>query len=89
MTFLETLQTHRGGLLRIKSELFWYGGRGWDGAPGRVCLLLDAGPTGTRAAAAARSVRQRRAVTGTPALLLIDDAPHWIWVGKEDVELIT
>ena len=41
MTFLEVLQSHKGGLLRIKSELYWYGGRGFDGYPGRVCLILD------------------------------------------------
>ena len=41
MTLLEGLQSHRGGLLRIKSELYWYGGRGFDGSPGRVCLILD------------------------------------------------
>ena len=31
MTFLEALQSHRGGLVRIKTQLYWYGGRGWDG----------------------------------------------------------
>jgi len=41
MTFLEQLQTHRGGLLELKTQLFWYG-RGWDSTPGRLCLLLDA-----------------------------------------------
>ena len=49
MTLLEGLQSHRGGLLRIKSELYWYGGRGFDGAPGRVCLILDAAAVATAA----------------------------------------
>lgn len=45
MTFLEQLQSHRGGLIRLKNEFYWYIGpaQGWDGATGRVCLLLGAG----------------------------------------------
>ena len=42
MTFLETLQSRKGGLLRLKSELYWHDGRGYDGSPGRICLILDA-----------------------------------------------
>ena len=86
MTFLEELQAHRGGLLRLKGELFWYGGRGWDGSPGQVCLLLDAADVVVAAATT-------RLVCDAPAapdvLLLIDGAPHWVWVCQEDVELIT
>ena len=84
MTFLETLQTHRGGLLRIKSELYWYDGRGPDGARGRVCLILDAARYPAARAAAATPTNPLPA-----ALLLIDGCPQWIWVGREDVELIT
>ena len=89
MTFLEELQAHRGGLLRIKSELYWYGGRGWDGARGRVCLLLDA--TATSTSGPRPSSVTVGVVDGEPhaVLLLIDGAPHWIWVANEDVELIT
>ena len=95
MTFLETLQTHRGGLIRIKSDLFWYGGRGWDGAPGRVCLLLDAvpaapfaGPYATALAPRAAARTRAASATGAPALLLIDGAPHWVWVARADVEIL-
>jgi len=42
MTLLEELDAHKGGLIRLKGELYWYGGRGWDGIRGRVCLLMDA-----------------------------------------------
>ena len=86
MTFLETLRGHNGGLLRLKSSLFWYGGRGWDGAPGRICLLLDAALAGDHApdARAAPALPVALAV-----LLLIDGCPYWVWVGSEDVELIT
>ena len=86
MTLLRTFRAHKGGLIRLKGELFWYGGRGFDGAPGRVCLLLDAAHAGDHAPDA-------RAVPHAPValavLLLIDGCPHWVWVGPEDVELIT
>ena len=85
MTFLEVLQSHKGGLLRLKSELYWYGGRGWDGAPGRICLLLDAGGGAAHAAAA---VATAGAAAAAGALLLIDGAPHWVWVAQEDVEVL-
>jgi hypothetical protein len=82
MTFLEELTAHKGGLIRLKGELYWYGGRGWDGCPGRICLLMDSAP----AAAAARA--GRRALTDTATLLLIDGRPHWVWVGADDLELL-
>ena len=92
MTLLEGLQSHRGGLLHIKSELYWYGGRGFDGAPGRVCLLLDADEskviayaTAATATAAAAGTRARRR---DAAFLLIDGFPHWVWVAQEDVEVL-
>ena len=92
MTFLETLRAHRGGLLRIKSELFWYGGRGWDGARGRVCLLLDTTTAGFAAHAPAAAALEALARTGlgvdAAALVLIDGAPHWVWVCQEDVEIL-
>ena len=75
MTFLEQLQSHKGGLLRLKTELYWYGGRGYDGNPGRVCLILDT--------AAARGTTADYAT-----LLLIDGAPHWVWIVEQDVELL-
>ena len=86
MTLLEGLQSHRGGLLRIKSELYWYGGRGFDGSPGRVCLILDAAYASCAAAitASARAADLPLAAV----LLLIDGCPHWVWVSQEDVELL-
>ena len=91
MTLLECLQSHKGGLIRLKTELFWYGGpRGRDGNPGRVCLLLDAA---TYRVAYGSTVLQ--AHTGTThtavaatAYLLIDGSPRWVWVAEEDVALL-
>ena len=78
MIFLDRLLSHKGGLIRLKTELYWYGGRGYDRSPDRICLLLDAART---AAAAAR--------TAAAALLLIESSPHWVWVAAEDVELLS
>jgi hypothetical protein len=92
MTFLEQLQSHKGGLIRMKTELYWYDGRGYDNTPGRICLLLDA-----EAAAAARRTAAKtaaaRATAAAPAdraaaLLLIEGQPQWIWVTEQDIELL-
>jgi len=86
MDFLQELGSHRGGLVRIKTQLFWYDGRGWDGVHDRVFLLLN---TAGHAFAVATSVTV--AASGphaAAALLLVDGAPHWIWVARADVELL-
>jgi len=88
MTLIEALKAHRGGLVLLKTELWWYGGRGWDGITGRVCLLLDAVAEHhvTRAAttAAAGDCGAR-----IGALLLVDGQPHWVWIAQADVELLS
>jgi len=88
MTLIEALQSHRGGLVRIKSDLFWYDSRGWDGTRGRICLLMDADDNAPdRRFAAARTTAP--ALSGaTVALLLVDGQPHWVWVGADDLELL-
>ena len=84
MTLLRTLRAHKGGLIRLKEELFWRG-RGLDGSPGRICLVLDAaGLLVHHAAATAISSGSGAAA----ALLLIDGCPHWVWVAPEDVEIL-
>ena len=94
MTLLEQLQAHKGGLIQLKTQLYWYDGRGWDGDPARVCLILDAtasaasavAVSGMRNVATPRHERPVRAAAA--AFLLIDGQPQWIWVAKEDVELL-
>ncbi len=86
MVLLEQLRIHVGGLVCLKTELYWYGGRGWDGCPGRICLLMDAcAPAGK--IAALRSA-PRAAAASAATLLLIDGCPHWVWVGADDLELL-
>ena len=91
MTLLKTLRAHTGGLIRLKEELYWRGGAGWDGTPGRVCLVLDAARGHVHhAAATARGALASDTTTAaaTIVLLLIEGAPHWVWVARADVEIL-
>jgi len=99
MTFLEQLQAHEGGLVRLKTELYWYDGRGYDNTPGRICLILDAATaarsiveaaSATAATAAATTAAAARdyARGAARAYLLIDGRPQWIWIVEKDVELL-
>ena len=100
--FLRRLRSHIGGLIRLKTGLFWYDGSGYDNTPERVCLLLDtfsAGVEGPRTVATTASARRTAAtrtaahrgpdavISAMPALLLVDGSPHWIWLVEDDVEL--
>jgi hypothetical protein len=93
MNFLETLRAHKGGLILLKTELWWYGGRGWDGTRGRVCLLMDSALTydGGDGEIYARTRYADVDADGfgdAPACLLIDGRPHWVWIAPADVELL-
>ena len=86
MTFLETLQTHKGSLIKLKTELYWYGGRGYDGNPGRICLLLDVSAAGVGDGRSA--ARTSTNAHTDAAYLLIDGLPYWVWVAEADVEVL-
>ena len=91
MTLLEQLQAHKGGLIQLKTQLYWYGTRSYDNNPGQVCLILDAATATASIPAAATAAADapidwEEAPAG--AFLLIDGQPQWIWVAKEDVELL-
>ena len=93
MTFLEQLQSHKGGLLRLKTQLYWYDGRGYDNNFGRVCLILDAttgtaARSGATAEAAARFFDSTIETTTAAAFLLIDGQLHWVRVAEKDIELL-
>jgi len=88
MTFLQRLQSHKGGLIRLKTELWWYNVGDWDNNPGRVCLVLDAVVGATAATDAATAATDTPHVVTVDALLLIDGSPQWVWFTEEDVEVI-
>jgi hypothetical protein len=92
MTFLERLQTHKGALLHISPQLFWYNGRGWDKNPGRICLILDVtAPTAVAAAAATTVSTTAATAAGVPTattLLLIDGSLQWVRVAEQDIDLL-
>jgi hypothetical protein len=90
MTFLEQLQAHKGGLIRLKTQLYWYKGHRWDNNPGRICLSLDAAAAAGSRTAATRTVAARRSAESSTAAahLLIDGQPAWIWVAEQDIELL-
>jgi hypothetical protein len=91
MTFLDKLCAHKDGLIQLETELYWYGGRGYDGNPGQVCLLLDAvRRLGQRvdARSRTRSDTVRAFTDGAIANLLIDGTPQWVWINEKDVELL-
>jgi len=91
--FHKRLQAHKGGLLYLKTELYWYVRDERDGIEGRHCILLDA-PTKTTPAiedAVTPTVElynanelKKTAVT----LLLIDGTCSWVWIAKDDVEFL-
>ena len=94
MTLLEQLQSNKGGLLRLKTKLYWYDGRGYDKDPGRFCLLLD-----VITIADCRDVPGVAFTAGVPrttapettavTLLLIDGRPQRVWVAEQDIEVIS
>jgi hypothetical protein len=104
MTFAEQLKNHVGGLIRIKTDLYWYNTGVWDGIEGRVCLLLGTDTDGITSGMVAaglvgaiqtvhRLAGLRRGVAPAAAglvcaLLLIDSESKWILTSKEDLELI-
>ena len=92
MTLLETLRSRKGGLLRIKSKLYWYEASNLEKHPGRVCLLLDAIPSSNAhvdaAGLIALGVVDTTPVNSAVAHLLIDGSPRYVWVVEREVEVI-
>jgi hypothetical protein len=98
MTFVERLKNHIGGLVLLKTQLYWFRTSHWDGVKDRVCLLLDAAASG--AAASNRGFgppdargpqtifTQSAADRAAYVLLLIDCQSKWILLSKEELEFI-
>ena len=91
LDYLQLLQSHSGYLIRLHDELCWYDGRGYDGSPGRICLLLaavDREQLVESASAASKYARRTGTTCNTFALLLIDGSPHWVLLAEVDMELL-
>jgi hypothetical protein len=92
MTLKEKLETHIGGLVCLKEQLFWYDNRGRERNKGRVCLILDVYDARNDLIPrriAAHVVDAQAPVSGTvDMLLLIDGSPKWVWASEGEVEII-
>jgi hypothetical protein len=91
--FHKKLQSHKGGLLYLKCQLYWHDRDDHDGVEGRHCILLDAPAKTTPAIedAVTRTVELYNAnelKKTVVALLLIDGTPSWVWIAEQDVELL-
>jgi hypothetical protein len=93
MSFLDKLHDHCGGLIRIKSELYWYKDSGLavrDGNPDRICLVLNDkdGDIANTKGVAARSVRAFFTRKNADVKLLIDGSSQIVWLEEQDVEFL-
>jgi hypothetical protein len=99
MMFFDQLKAHIGGLVRLKTDLYWYDSSSWDRVKDRMCLLLDVGevmvhpfPRGHPALrnldATGHVPHPDELIPGEAVLLLIDGSCKRIWISKRDVELI-
>ena len=94
MTFLDKLQVHKGGLLHLKCQLYWYDRGDLDGVEERHCILLDAPaksiPAIEDAVTPTVELYNANELKKTAViLLLVDGKPQWIWVAEKDIELIS
>lgn len=89
MTLFEQFHSHIGGLIRLKTQLFWYNSSSWDRVEERVCLLMDVASDYDRVllpdATVALGSKPRSAID---VLLFMDGSPKWAFLTKEDVEFI-
>jgi hypothetical protein len=97
MTFREQLRAHLGGIVRLKTQLYWYNSDYWDGIEGRVCLILDVDPAfdaleGRRWHAVDEVSVTAHTAGSSPkqaiVLLFIDGALQKIWLSEDVVEFI-
>ena len=92
MTFLNKLKAHLGGLVRIKTELYWYeiARYGPDGVPGRIYLLVDAQEQISPDLLSATTIATIALPLVAPVsiLILVDGIPKWVWTWDEVLDLI-
>ena len=87
MTLFNRLKDHVSGLIRIKTELYWYTRGSWDKKPGRVCLVMNVSYRGYSDATTTLDTRAARK-SGVWCLLLIDGNPYRVWLTDKDIDLL-
>jgi len=104
MTFFDKLQAHKGGMVQLKTQLYWYNSGLWDEGQ-ELCLVLDTAPAmstvGRTAAARTYNAGIHGALNGPGAYsrtqmvaksrsvcLLINGSAQWVLVVEADVELL-
>jgi hypothetical protein len=103
MTFFEKLKAHVGGLVHLKTDLYWYDSFLWDGNEGRVCLLLDVGKIIDTTINGNIGFNPKRLGLDTAGVatvsildtrfvfivfLLIDGSPQQVWITEDAMEII-
>ena len=91
MTLFDKLKAHIGGLVLLKTELYWYNEGKWDKEHKRICLLVDAREQISHdllVAAAAPLIPIAPLGPRVAVLLFIDNIPKWVWVYSSTVELL-
>jgi hypothetical protein len=92
MIFFDKLRMHCGGLIMLKTQLYWCNGRGWDNTPGRVCIILDV--VDPLCDDSGKLLNATFVHTGvgkirpTAINLLIDGSPIWAMVVDKDVQFV-
>ena len=83
MTFFGKLKDHEGGLIRIKTKLYWIVPERWVDDQEKICLLLSVG-TAKSYHIVATDGRDKDCYLH----LLIDGRPAWIGLNKQSFEII-
>ena len=101
MTFSERLRVHRGGLVRLRANLWWFdaGMEKWGSnrMTEAVCIILDAVEAGEGCGIHVEACGGGTAKGGdtdciaevyAEVLLFIDGAPRWIRLDENDLEFL-
>ena len=97
MTFSERLRVHRGGLVRLRANLWWFdaGMEKWGSnrMTEAVCIILDAVEAGEGCGIHVEACGGGTAKGGdtdcnAEVLLLIEGAPRWIRLEENDLEIL-
>jgi len=84
----DRFKAHAGGLIRLNTELYWWGGRGWDDETDRICVLLDVLHMDQTSYDFDFDASTPGGDNNYYAHLLIDGIPRWVCLKLDNIELI-